>query len=61
MGRSRGPKRVSASASAAHQNRYATAKRRTTMVATSIDAAIRTYVADVKARRFPDPVLHGYL
>jgi len=26
----------------------------------SIDAAIRTYVADVKARRFPDPSLHGY-
>lgn len=26
----------------------------------SIDAAIRTYVADVKARRFPDPALHGY-
>ena len=26
----------------------------------SVDAAIRTYVADVKARRFPDPVLHGY-
>jgi 3-methyl-2-oxobutanoate hydroxymethyltransferase len=27
----------------------------------SIDAAISTYVADVKARRFPDPALHGYL
>jgi ketopantoate hydroxymethyltransferase len=26
----------------------------------SIEAAITTYVADVKARRFPDPVLHGY-
>jgi 3-methyl-2-oxobutanoate hydroxymethyltransferase len=26
----------------------------------SVDAAIRTYVADVKARRFPDPALHGY-
>ncbi len=26
----------------------------------SIDAAIRTYVADVKARRFPDPSRHGY-
>lgn len=28
--------------------------------AASIEAAIGTYVADVKARRFPDPVLHGY-
>ncbi len=27
----------------------------------SIDAAIRTYVSDVKARRFPDPKLHAYL
>jgi 3-methyl-2-oxobutanoate hydroxymethyltransferase len=26
----------------------------------SVEAAIRTYVADVKARRFPDPALHGY-
>jgi 3-methyl-2-oxobutanoate hydroxymethyltransferase len=26
----------------------------------SVDAAIRTFVADVKARRFPDPALHGY-
>ena len=26
----------------------------------SIEAAIATYVADVKARRFPDPALHGY-
>ena len=26
----------------------------------SIEAAVATYVADVKARRFPDPVLHGY-
>ena len=23
-------------------------------------AAFATYVADVKARRFPDPALHGY-
>ena len=29
--------------------------------AASIEAAIATYVADVKARRFPDPALHGYL
>lgn len=29
--------------------------------APSIEAAVATYVADVKARRFPDPVLHGYL
>ncbi len=29
--------------------------------ARSIEAAIATYVADVKARRFPDPALHGYL
>ncbi len=28
--------------------------------AASIEAAIATYVADVKARRFPDPALHGY-
>jgi len=28
--------------------------------APSIDAAVGTYVADVKARRFPDPALHGY-
>jgi 3-methyl-2-oxobutanoate hydroxymethyltransferase len=28
--------------------------------ATSIEAAVATYVADVKARRFPDPALHGY-
>lgn len=28
--------------------------------AASIEAAIGTYVADVKARRFPDPALHGY-
>ena len=28
--------------------------------AVSIEAAIATYVADVKARRFPDPTLHGY-
>jgi 3-methyl-2-oxobutanoate hydroxymethyltransferase len=28
--------------------------------APSIEAAIATYVADVKARRFPDPALHGY-
>ncbi|MFM9915097.1 MAG: 3-methyl-2-oxobutanoate hydroxymethyltransferase [Rhizobacter sp.] len=27
----------------------------------SIETAISTYVADVKARRFPDPALHGYL
>ena len=26
----------------------------------SIEVAIATYVADVKARQFPDPVLHGY-
>ena len=28
--------------------------------APSIDAAIRSYVAEVKARRFPDETLHGY-
>ena len=28
--------------------------------ATSIEAALRSYVSDVKARRFPDDVLHGY-
>ncbi len=28
--------------------------------ATSIDEAIKTYVADVKAKRFPDRTLHGY-
>ncbi len=28
--------------------------------AVSIEAAIVTYVADVKARRFPDPAVHGY-
>ena len=28
--------------------------------ATSIESAVAGYVADVKARRFPDPVLHGY-
>ena len=28
--------------------------------AASIETAIATYVADVKARRFPDPALHGY-
>ncbi|MEQ1596123.1 MAG: 3-methyl-2-oxobutanoate hydroxymethyltransferase [Casimicrobium sp.] len=28
--------------------------------ATSIDEAIKTYVADVKAKRFPDNTLHGY-
>lgn len=28
--------------------------------AASIEDAIGTYVADVKARRFPDPALHGY-
>ena len=28
--------------------------------APSIEAAIATYVADVKARRFPDPTLHAY-
>lgn len=28
--------------------------------ATSIDEAIKTYVADVKAKRFPDNALHGY-
>ena len=28
--------------------------------AASIEAAIATYVADVKARRFPDPALHSY-
>ena len=28
--------------------------------ATSIEAAIANYVADVKARRFPDPALHSY-
>ena len=26
----------------------------------SIEAAIARYVADVKARRFPDDALHGY-
>jgi len=26
----------------------------------SIEAAVRSYVADVKARRFPDDALHGY-
>ncbi len=26
----------------------------------SIDAALRSFVADVKARRFPDDTLHGY-
>jgi 3-methyl-2-oxobutanoate hydroxymethyltransferase len=30
------------------------------MGATSIDEAIKTYVADVKAKRFPDNTLHGY-
>jgi 3-methyl-2-oxobutanoate hydroxymethyltransferase len=28
--------------------------------ATSIEAALRSYVSDVKARRFPDDALHGY-
>ena len=28
--------------------------------APSIEAAVSTYVADVKARRFPDPAIHGY-
>jgi 3-methyl-2-oxobutanoate hydroxymethyltransferase len=28
--------------------------------APSIEAAVATYVADVRARRFPDPALHGY-
>ncbi|MFL6663183.1 MAG: 3-methyl-2-oxobutanoate hydroxymethyltransferase [Rhizobacter sp.] len=28
--------------------------------AASVEAAIRTYVADVKSRRFPDEELHGY-
>jgi 3-methyl-2-oxobutanoate hydroxymethyltransferase len=28
--------------------------------APSIEAAVGTFVADVKARRFPDPALHGY-
>ena len=28
--------------------------------ADSIEAALRTYVGDVKARRFPDDALHGY-
>jgi 3-methyl-2-oxobutanoate hydroxymethyltransferase len=28
--------------------------------APSIEAAVGTFVADVKARRFPDPVLHAY-
>lgn len=28
--------------------------------ATSIDEAIKSYVADVKAKRFPDNALHGY-
>jgi len=28
--------------------------------ASSIDAAVRRYVDDVKARRFPDNELHGY-
>jgi 3-methyl-2-oxobutanoate hydroxymethyltransferase len=28
--------------------------------AASIDAAIRSYVSEVKARRFPDDALHGY-
>lgn len=28
--------------------------------ASSIEDAIGTYVADVKARRFPDPAVHGY-
>ncbi|HOX67677.1 MAG TPA: 3-methyl-2-oxobutanoate hydroxymethyltransferase [Burkholderiaceae bacterium] len=28
--------------------------------APSIEAAVATFVADVKARRFPDPALHGY-
>jgi 3-methyl-2-oxobutanoate hydroxymethyltransferase len=28
--------------------------------APSIEAAVGTYVADVKARRFPDPAIHGY-
>jgi 3-methyl-2-oxobutanoate hydroxymethyltransferase len=28
--------------------------------APSIEAAVSTFVADVKARRFPDPALHAY-
>ena len=28
--------------------------------ADSIEAALRNYVGDVKARRFPDDALHGY-
>ena len=28
--------------------------------APSIEAAVGTFVADVKARRFPDPAIHGY-
>ena len=28
--------------------------------APSIEAAVSTFVADVKARRFPDPAIHGY-
>ena len=28
--------------------------------ASSIDAAIRLYVSEVKARRFPDDAIHGY-
>jgi 3-methyl-2-oxobutanoate hydroxymethyltransferase len=28
--------------------------------APSIEAAVGTFVADVKARRFPDPALHAY-
>jgi 3-methyl-2-oxobutanoate hydroxymethyltransferase len=28
--------------------------------ATSIESALRSYVSDVKARRFPDDALHGY-
>ena len=28
--------------------------------AASVEAAIRTYVADVKSRRFPDDAVHGY-
>jgi len=28
--------------------------------APSIEAAIRSYVAEVKSRRFPDDAVHGY-
>jgi len=28
--------------------------------ASSVEAAVSTFVADVKARRFPDPAVHGY-